>query len=201
MNGNSICVCGSMPPGITYCPPASTIVAPAGASRSAPICRIVPPSCGSAHNTSARYVFSASIMVPPRIRVVMLPPPCELLVCVLPTSYDSSTRHARARSLAQLHPCAVYDRRQRKSHKPRIRIKRIEDRRHVRKHCGECGVQKARQIRQHADYQRNHRTDIPAPRIAVLAMLVEQLTLVQPCAANQEIVDHQNARHRTEQRR
>ena len=37
MKGSSMCVCGSMPPGMTYWPPASTTRAPAGASRSAPI--------------------------------------------------------------------------------------------------------------------------------------------------------------------
>ncbi|WP_238594241.1 hypothetical protein [Burkholderia pyrrocinia] len=54
MNGSSMCVCGSMPPGITYWSCASTTLAPAGASIVSAICRIVPPSCGSAQSTSAR---------------------------------------------------------------------------------------------------------------------------------------------------
>ena len=38
MKGSCMWVCGSMPPGITYCPPASIVCAPAGASRSSPTC-------------------------------------------------------------------------------------------------------------------------------------------------------------------
>ena len=52
MNGSSMCVCGSMPPGITNCPPASTISHRAGASRFSPTPTILP----SAHSTSPRNV-------------------------------------------------------------------------------------------------------------------------------------------------
>ena len=50
MNGSCMWVCGSMPPGITYCPPASTTSVRAGASSFSPMATILP----SAHNTSAR---------------------------------------------------------------------------------------------------------------------------------------------------
>jgi predicted RNA-binding protein with RPS1 domain len=70
IKGSCICVCGSIPPGMTYCPPASIVVAPRGASSSAPIALIVPFS----HSTSARHVCSAVTMVPPLIRTAMSGP-------------------------------------------------------------------------------------------------------------------------------
>src|SRR5689334_20425112 len=63
MNGSCMCVCGSMPPGITYSPPASTTSKLPGAERSGPIAAILP----SAHSTSARKVWSAVTTVPPLI--------------------------------------------------------------------------------------------------------------------------------------
>src|SRR5450432_2891786 len=68
MNGSSMWVCGSMPPGMTSAPPASTTVAPAGACRSGPTARIKPPS----HSTSALMLLSALTTVPPRIRTLLM---------------------------------------------------------------------------------------------------------------------------------
>ena len=42
MKGSSIWVWGSMPPGITYWPPASTVLAPAGTSSFSPMALIWP---------------------------------------------------------------------------------------------------------------------------------------------------------------
>ncbi|MPM90653.1 hypothetical protein SDC9_137775 [bioreactor metagenome] len=66
MKGSCMCVCGSIPPGITYCPLASRCSAPAGACAAAasPTATILP----STHNTSARSSRSAFTTVPPRIR-------------------------------------------------------------------------------------------------------------------------------------
>ena len=64
--GSCICVCGSMPPGSTYWPPASILVAPAGTSRSLPTAAMRP----SMHSTSARNSRSALTTGPPWIRVV-----------------------------------------------------------------------------------------------------------------------------------
>src|SRR5687767_914270 len=73
MKGSSICVCGSMPPGITYCPPASITRALEGASSFWPTALIWPPST----STSARFISSAVTTVPPRIRIDMAVPPCR----------------------------------------------------------------------------------------------------------------------------
>ena len=62
MKGISIWVCGSIPPGITNMPPASTISVPVGASKLGSTATITP----SSHNTSARVVCSAVTTVPPR---------------------------------------------------------------------------------------------------------------------------------------
>jgi hypothetical protein len=50
MKGSCMCVCGSMPPGMTSWSPASITSAPAGASRCSPIAAICSPSI----STSAR---------------------------------------------------------------------------------------------------------------------------------------------------
>jgi len=63
MNGSCMWVCGSMPPGITYWPPASTTVAPDGALRFSPTAVMVPLWV----MTSAKKARSALTTVPPRI--------------------------------------------------------------------------------------------------------------------------------------
>src|SRR5262245_42892652 len=67
MNGSSMCVCGSMPPGMTYCPPASITRAPLGTSSFSPTALIEP----SAQYTSARKLWSAVTTVPPRMSMDM----------------------------------------------------------------------------------------------------------------------------------
>ena len=68
MKGSCMCVCGSMPPGITYWPPASTTVAPAGAVRFSPTATILP----SWVMTSAKKARSALTTVPPRMKRVLI---------------------------------------------------------------------------------------------------------------------------------
>jgi hypothetical protein len=74
MKGISMCVCGSMPPGITRAPPASTTSTPTGASSPSPTALITPAS----QSTSALNDRSALTTVPPRISRAMpdLPLPC-----------------------------------------------------------------------------------------------------------------------------
>ena len=68
MKGSCMCVCGSMPPGMTYWPPASITVAPAGASSPSPMAVMRPP-CVS---TSARKARSAFTTVPPWIKIEVI---------------------------------------------------------------------------------------------------------------------------------
>src|SRR3990167_8567861 len=81
MNGSCMWVCGSMPPGMTYWPPASTTVAPAGAVRFSPTATIVP----SWVNTSARKARSALTTVPPRIRMLLIFAPKRIAVYAIST--------------------------------------------------------------------------------------------------------------------
>jgi hypothetical protein len=68
MKSSSIWVWGSMPPGMTRAPPASTISAPAGASSPSPTATMRSPST----STSARRLRSAFTTVPPRMRRAMV---------------------------------------------------------------------------------------------------------------------------------
>src|ERR1700749_4015365 len=68
MNGSSMCVCGSIPPGMTSAPPASTTVVPTGHSSAGPTAAIVP----SMHSTSAFVVASAFTTEPPLIRTLLM---------------------------------------------------------------------------------------------------------------------------------
>src|SRR5215213_6229635 len=68
MKRSSMWVCGSIPPGMTRAPPASTISAPAGASRFSPTATTRSP----ATSTSARRPKSAFTTVPPRMSRAMV---------------------------------------------------------------------------------------------------------------------------------
>ena len=98
MKGNSIWVCGSMPPGSTYCPPASMVCAPAGAFRPSPTATILPPS----HRTSPRKERSELTTVPPRMNTDMVCPPCSVVrgSPTLPSSQPFSRREKGLSSLS-----------------------------------------------------------------------------------------------------
>src|SRR5215213_2221762 len=68
MKRSSMWVCGSIPPGMTRAPPASTISAPAGASRFSPTATTRSPVT----STSARRPKSAFTTVPPRMSRAMV---------------------------------------------------------------------------------------------------------------------------------
>src|ERR1700733_11579727 len=78
MKRNSMCVCGSMPPGRMSQPPASIISQPVGAAIFSATATILSASI----RTSARREWSWLITVPPRMSMAMGCPPDRIVSCV-----------------------------------------------------------------------------------------------------------------------
>src|SRR5450830_514013 len=147
MKGKFMCVWVSIPPGITYRPPASITVAPTGTGKFSPTAAIMSPSI----STSARKARSALTTVPPRISVVILSPLCLRLRRLL------HVRHGLA-----LHHDAVDDGGDGHAHEPGVGVDGFKAFGHAGKRRGKGRIQKTGDIRQHGNDKGDQRCHVPA---------------------------------------
>src|SRR5258706_5131191 len=183
MNGSCMWVCGSMPPGRTYWPPASSFCALAGAlfAASSPTAAMRP----SRHSTSALNSRSALTTVPPRMRRegVML----------------------RSLRLWRFHPAAhaeeIDHRGDGEAHERGVGVDAFEESPPIRKALGEGRVQEPRHIGEHPQHERDDGDPVPSRAVAVGAGFVVKGVDVELLLPDEVIVDDQDARHGAKERR
>ena len=110
------------------------------------------------------------------------------------------TRSLHCTLARSAHQRCIDQRRDRQPGEPGIRIHSLEQRRHAGERIRKRRVQKPRQVRKHAAGEGDHGCRIPTAAIGIFAALGEQFGDVEPRIAQEIVVDEHDAGDRSEQR-